>query len=227
MIEETITRLGRPKDSAKREEIVLSATELFMENGYELTSMEAVARQAGVSKLTIYSHFADKNELFRAIIQYRCDKIGMPASFAAEVKLEPREAFLNIARHAAANIFRADALRLMRIVQSEALRHPEIVQAYYEAGPKRVKTAFAGLLSEYNRRGLLSVADPMRGAEQFFSLLKGERLQRTLMLMSPSPDTGELEAHIKATVDFFLAAYRPCPAHSPSDRPQHAATENA
>ena len=69
--EATISRPGRPKDSVKREEIVSAATLLFMENGYGLTSMEAVAKQAGVSKLTIYSHFADKSELFRAIIQQR------------------------------------------------------------------------------------------------------------------------------------------------------------
>jgi TetR/AcrR family transcriptional repressor of mexJK operon len=54
MIEEAvICRPGRPKDTAKREEIVAAATDLFMQKGYELTSMEAVARQAGVSKLTI------------------------------------------------------------------------------------------------------------------------------------------------------------------------------
>jgi len=171
--------------------------------------MEAVARQAGVSKLTIYSHFADKAELFRAIIQYRCDKVGMPESFLTEASLSPQEALLKIARHAAPIIFRADSLRLMRVVQAEALRHPEIVEAYYGVGPRRVKTAFADLLHEFNRQGKLSVADPARASEQFFSLLKGERLQRTLMLMGPTPDMEELELHIKATVDFFLAAYCP------------------
>ena len=86
------SKAGRPKDSAKREDIVVAATRLFMEKGYELTSMEAVAGEANVSKLTIYSHFADKNQLFRAIIQYRCEKIGMPDSFLAEASLTPEEA---------------------------------------------------------------------------------------------------------------------------------------
>ncbi|MGB9153474.1 MAG: TetR/AcrR family transcriptional regulator [Alphaproteobacteria bacterium] len=208
-IEAVTCRPGRPKDAVKREEIVKAATTLFMENGYELTSMEAVARQAGVSKLTIYSHFADKSELFRAIIQYRCDKLGMPLSFLSEAETPVKQALLKIARHAVSLIFRADSIRLMRVVQAEALHHPEIVQIYYEVGPKRVKAAFADLLCDFDRQKQLSIRDSVRASEQFFSLLKGEMLQRTLMFQTTAPDEKELDKHIKATVDFFLAAYSP------------------
>jgi TetR/AcrR family transcriptional repressor of mexJK operon len=180
-----------------------------MQNGYELTSMEAVARQAGVSKLTIYSHFADKSELFRAIIQYRCDKVGMPESFLSEAETPIEHALIKIARNACKIIFRSDFIRLMRVVQAEALHHPEIVQIYYEVGPRRIKTAFRDLLQEFDRQGQVTIPDPVRASEQFFSLLKGEVLQRTLMFQLPAPTAEELESHIKATVAFFLAAYRP------------------
>lgn len=202
-------KAGRPKDSAKREDIVVAATKLFMEKGYELTSMEAVAREANVSKLTIYSHFADKEQLFRAIIQYRCDKIGMPQSFPEEAAMPAEEAFLKIAQRALSIIYRPDSLRLMRIIQAEALHHPEIVSAYYEAGPRCVKAAFTGLLETFNRQGKLAIPDPVRASEQFFSLLKGEPLQRILLMVAPVPDAEQIEAHIQATVKFFLAAYRP------------------
>jgi TetR/AcrR family transcriptional repressor of mexJK operon len=202
-------RAGRPKDIAKHEDIVVAATKLFMQNGYELTSMEAVAREAGVSKLTIYSHFADKNQLFRAIVQFRCDKVGLPHSFLEESALTPEEAFLKIARRALTIIYRTDSLRLMRVIQAEALHHPEIVQTYYEIGPRPVKAAFAELLEAFNQQGKLTITDPTRAAEQFFSLLKGEFLQRILLKISPPPDAEQIEAHIQATVQFFLAAYRP------------------
>jgi TetR/AcrR family transcriptional repressor of mexJK operon len=209
MIDEiAMARPGRPKDSVKREEIVAAATALFMENGFELTSMEAVARQANVSKLTIYSHYADKNELFRAIIQNRCDKVGMPKSFDAEAKLPVVQALTQIATSAATIIFREDSIRLMRVVQAEALRHPEIVQAYYDVGPRRVKTAFADLLREFTRQGKINISDPVIATDQFFSLLKGERLVRTLVFLSPSPDAQEVATHVANTVAFFLAAYR-------------------
>src|ERR1700685_3610870 len=85
---------GRPKDSAKREGIVRAATALFMKDGYELTSMDAVAKKADVSKLTIYSHFADKSDLFREVIRCRCDKSAMPECFLALAQESPEEALL-------------------------------------------------------------------------------------------------------------------------------------
>jgi TetR/AcrR family transcriptional repressor of mexJK operon len=210
MIDESLTmRPGRPKDSVKREEIVRAATRLFMEKGYELTSMEAVAREANVSKLTVYSHFADKKELFRAIVQYRCDKIGMPETLMSAANLPAREALLNIARGALARIFNPESISLIRMVNAEAMHHPEIVQVYHEVGPRRIKAAFADLLDEFNRQGKVKIADTACASEQFFSLLKGEMLQRTLYFLSPLPDAAELETHITATVDFFLAAYTP------------------
>jgi TetR/AcrR family transcriptional repressor of mexJK operon len=209
MIDETLTlRPGRPKDPVKRDEIVTAATDLFMLKGYELTSIEAVAKLAGVSKLTIYSHFADKNELFRAIVQNRCDKIGMPRAFEAEALMPVKQALLQIATFASANIFREDSLRLMRMIQAEAARHPEIIETYYEVGPRRVKRAFAELLRAFDKQGQLKIPDPVLATEQFFSLLKGERLMRTLMMMAAPPSAEELARHAEATVAFFLSAYQ-------------------
>jgi len=209
LISRLICRQGRPKDSAKREDIVSAATRLFMENGYELTSMEAVARQAGVSKLTIYSHFADKQELFRAIVQTRCDEIGMPTSLMEYAKLPVEEALLEISRAALERILNPDTIHLIRVVQAEAMHRPEIVRIYYEVGPNRVRTAFADLLREFDRQGKVSIQDPACASEQFFCLLKGEMLQNILMLRAPTPPAEEIEAHIEETVGLFLASYKP------------------
>jgi TetR/AcrR family transcriptional repressor of mexJK operon len=210
MIEEALSlRPGRPKDVAKREDIILAATALFMHKGFELTSMEAVAKQANVSKLTIYSHFADKNELFRGVVELSCQRMGMPTDFSAEGALPVEQALTQIATHAMTHIFREDTIRLMRIIQAEAGRQPEMVQTYYDHGPRRIKTAFADLLREFDRQGQVSIPDATRATEQFFSLLKGEKLMRILMLMAPFPEPDEIAAHVKSTVTFFLSAYRP------------------
>ena len=63
---------GRPKDPAKREAILAAAQVLFLGNGYEGSSMDAIAAEAGVSKLTLYSHFGDKEALYlEALKRYR------------------------------------------------------------------------------------------------------------------------------------------------------------
>ena len=55
--------------SSKRDVIIQAAVKTFLENGYAATSMNQVAEEAGVIKATIYSHFADKKQLFKAVIE--------------------------------------------------------------------------------------------------------------------------------------------------------------
>ena len=65
---------GRPKDLEKRAAILEAAMALFPERGYEGVSMDAIAQQAGVSKLTVYNHFADKEALFAAAVITCCEQ---------------------------------------------------------------------------------------------------------------------------------------------------------
>ena len=66
---------GRPKDPAKRAAILEAAKTLFLAGGFSGTSMDAVAKEAGVSKLTVYSHFSDKETLFSAAIEAKCQNM--------------------------------------------------------------------------------------------------------------------------------------------------------
>src|SRR5690606_2086124 len=66
---------GRPKDLEKRAAILDAAKTLFPERGYEGTSMDAIAQAAGVSKLTVYSHFQDKDTLFVEAVKAKCEEL--------------------------------------------------------------------------------------------------------------------------------------------------------
>src|SRR5690348_17437726 len=65
---------GRPKDLEKRAAILEAAKRLFPQHGFEGTSMDAVAAEAGVSKLTVYSHFGGKEALFIETVRCKCDR---------------------------------------------------------------------------------------------------------------------------------------------------------
>ena len=200
--------LGRPKDAAKRGDIVRAANTLFLKNGYELTSMEAVAKKAGVSKLTIYSHFDNKDELFKEVIRQRCDKLATPENFMALANEPVEKALLEVGINFTALIFRPDSIRLHCIMQAEAARHPKVVQIFFEAGPKRVREAFCKLLQVWNDNKQLTVPNVAKATEQFFSLLKGEMLMKAMLLQMPMPSEEELKIHVRDTVKFFLAAYK-------------------
>lgn len=198
---------GRPKDVSKREDIVRAAASLFFKDGYELTSMEAIARKADVSKLTIYSHFTNKDELFREVVRQRCDRRALSFMEMADIPVE--KALMQIAAELARLLFSADSIRLQRLIQAEAVHHPKVVQIFYDAGPKRVREAFGDLLKAWHRKGWLAVPDIPRSTEQFFSLLKGEKLMKTLMTITRIPHNTEIRKHVQATVALFLAGHKP------------------
>jgi TetR/AcrR family transcriptional repressor of mexJK operon len=205
------TTTGRPKDALKRENIIAAATTLFMKQGYELTSVEAIAKTADVSKLTIYSHFTNKTELFRIVIEQCCDQLAAPESFIAYAKLPVKQGLMQLGGSLTALIYSDEAIHLQRIMQSEALQHGQIVKVFYEAGPQRVKLAFAELLSVWQQQKQLVITDINRATEQFFSLLKGEVYVKAMLLLSPIPTADEIELHVQSTVTMFLAAYQAKP----------------
>jgi len=201
--------IGRPKDAAKHARIVRAANTLFMKNGYADTSMESVAKKADVSKLTIYSHFANKDDLFREVISQRCARLMGPESFMALAGEPVEKALLQLGINFTSLIFTPDSIRLHSIMQAEAARHPKVVQIFFEAGPKRVRAEFAKLLQVWNEQKKLTISDTAKATDQFFSLLNGEMLMKVMLLRTSMPSLAERKAHVRATVDFFLAAYRP------------------
>ncbi len=207
----TCAATGRPKDTLKRENILTAATALFMKQGYELTSVEAIAKTADVSKLTIYSHFTSKTELFRIVIEQCCDQLAAPESFIAYAKLPVKQGLMQLGGSLAALIYSDEAIHLQRIMQSEVLQHGQIVKVFYEAGPQRVKHAFSELLNVWQQQKQLIITDINRATEQFFSLLKGEIYVKAMLLLSPIPTAYEIELHVQSTVTMFLAAYQAKP----------------
>ena len=204
----TYATTGRPKDALKRENILTAATALFMKQGYELTSVEAIAKTADVSKLTIYSHFTSKTELFRIVIEQCSDQLAAPESFIAYAKLPVKQGLMQLGGSLATLIYSNDAIHLQRIMQSESLQHGQIVKVFYEAGPQRVKLAFAELLSQWQQQKQLVITDINLATEQFFSLLKGEVYVKAMLLLSPIPTADEIELHVQSTVTMFLAVYQ-------------------
>jgi len=211
----TCATTGRPKDGLKRERILAAATALFMKQGYELTSVEAIAKAADVSKLTIYSHFTNKTELFRSVIEQCCDQLAAPESFIAYAQLPVKQGLLQLGASLTALIYNEEAIHLQRIMQSEALQHAQIVKVFYEAGPQRVKLAFAELLNVWHKQKQLDFIDINRATEQFFSLLKGEVYVKAMLLLSPVPTADEIELHVQNTVAMFLATYQANPIMDP------------
>jgi TetR/AcrR family transcriptional repressor of mexJK operon len=199
---------GRPKDLAKREAILEAAKTLFLSLGYANTSMDAVAAAAGVSKLTVYSHFTDKQTLFGSAVMATCQG-QLPDLLFEYPDGEPvEEVLLTIARGFQALISSDEAVKLYRLIIAQSSLDPSFGEYFYEVGPKRVQAGMEVLLRGAHDRGLLRIDNPLRAAEHFFCLVKGAPDYRLLLGCAGALEGDEAEAHVRDAVGVFMRAFQ-------------------
>ncbi len=197
--------MGRPSDTAKRDAIVASASSRFFADGFAATSIEQVAADAGVSKVTIYNHFGDKGGLFTAAVERECEKMRGYFSLEDMPKGTIRERLTVIAEAMFAFLSRPEMIQFERRIAAETEHEPAIGLAFLEAGPWRMKKGFAAWLAHASEAGEIDIEDPRLAAEQFVSLAKGMGdLERRF---GSVPSDEENTKRIAGAVDVFLAAY--------------------
>lgn len=200
---------GRPKDLEKRAAILDAAKTLFPRRGYAGVSMDAIAQAAGVSKLTVYSHFQDKDTLFVEAVKAKCEDLLPSDLFVARFEGPIRGQLVRIA-HAFFRLITSDeAIAIHRIMSRQLPEDSHLPKMFWEAGPKRTQEAFATFLRAEDAAGELHVPDASLAASQFFCLLKGEYHARLLCGYPEHFTPADVDAHVEATVDLFLRAYGP------------------
>ncbi len=199
---------GRPKDLAKRAAILEAAKRMFTQQGFERASMDQIASEAGVSKLTVYSHFGDKESLFAAAVRAYCEQQLPSSLFQTEAPGTPlRERLLAIARAFYSMISNPEAVAGHRILCSPQLTESPLPRMFWEAGPQRVQDEFAALLRRRIAAGELDIPDVPRAAAQFFTLLKGEPHAQLVFGCCGELADADIESHLAASVDLFLRGY--------------------
>lgn len=200
---------GRPKDMEKRAAILEAAKQLFVKQGFEGTSMDAIANKAGVSKLTVYSHYRDKETLFAEAVRSKCDTLMPDELFQPDLKGPLRKQLLAIARAFFSLITSEDAIAIHRTIIANARTAPKLADRFWQAGPLKVQEGLESFLRAEVEAGKLDIADLHCAATQFYCLLKGECYARMEFGCGEPPTAREIDEHLNATVDFFLRAYAP------------------
>lgn len=196
---------GRPADAAKHAAIIEAAIGSFFARGYAASSIEHIAADAGVSKVTVYSHFGDKRALFSAAVETECERLRDHFSIASIERGSVRDRLLAIGEAMVAFLSRPEMIQFDRRIAAETEHEPEIGAAFLAAGPHRVKRAFAGLLRAMTESGEIAVEDTELAAEQFVSMCKGMGdLERRFG--RPSDPARDRE-RIEGAVEVFCRAY--------------------
>jgi len=197
----------------KHQAILGAAGELFLRDGYGGTTMDAIAARAGVSKQTVYKHFADKRRLFSEIVLGTVDAAGDPVA-ERSVELERSEDLQSdlaaLARDQLDGVLDPRLLALRRLVIGEVARFPELGRAFYDRGFGRSAASLASAFGRLAERGALEVDDPELAAAHFNWLILSAPVNRAMLLGDEGiPSSGELDRHVEAGVRAFLAIYGP------------------
>ena len=163
----------RSKSESKRKQILVAATLLFTEQGYSSTSMDLIAKNAGVSKQTVYSHFGSKDELFAASIKQKCDSYQM-TEISLDTASEPAEILFVLAKRFLAMLTSKEALAIHKICAYESKSYPQISELFYQEGPERIVNDVAKLMAEFDSKQQLIIPEAKFAALQFLNMVKGE-----------------------------------------------------
>lgn len=197
----------------KRDEILSAAREVFTNEGYMGTSMDAVAAQAGASKRTLYQYFPDKKQLFAAAVLDTVDRgfeYFKPRILALAETDDVEAAIREHARATLTGLTNPELLKMRRLVIAEAERFPEIGREYYQRSWVRTLELLADTLRALTRRGLLAVEDPDRAAYLFTWLVVSIPATKVAFLGDAALDPpDELAAQADEAARVFLAAYGP------------------
>lgn len=191
-----------------REHILEVASKLLLTNGYGATSFETIARQARVSKRTLYDRFPDKPALMRAVVSRLIDSLRPPAH---EPIIEGR-GLEQILVHLALLVLRAAleprALALHRLIVAESHRFPELAAAVATAGGRQEAVALiSDLFKRRSQRTPISAADAEFAAQQFLQMIVSLPQLRAIAsgaAMTPA----ELDRWAQRTVGLFLRGFR-------------------
>jgi AcrR family transcriptional regulator len=188
-----------------------AASDLFLRDGYRGVSMDDVAAAAGVSKQTIYKHFADKQSLFSEVVVHEVAAAADPVHDEV-LRLEQTEDIeqdlRDLARHLVARVMRPRILQLRRLVIGEADRFPELGRTFHEQGPGRTMAALASAFRRLADRELLAIEDVQLAAAHFNWLVLSIPLNRAMLLGDDQPPSRrELNRYADAGTRAFLAAY--------------------
>jgi TetR/AcrR family transcriptional regulator, mexJK operon transcriptional repressor len=195
----------------KGEAIAAAALRLFLRDGYERTSVDAIAAAAEVSKRTIYNRYGDKESLFLSVL--RDTFATSMATFAgiAEAYLggdgDAQQALTAFARETALTLTTApERIAMVRLIMTEAPYFPALMRA--EMSTQSMHATISRYLARMAADGRLDITDPAEAADHLFALTFGQINSRT-MFGAIQLSSAELDQVITSGVGVFVRAYRP------------------
>ncbi|WP_234360122.1 TetR/AcrR family transcriptional regulator [Streptomyces sp. DSM 15324] len=186
-----------------------AAVELFLSGGFDRTSMDAVAAHAGVSKTTVYAHFGDKLELFRAVTERSGTALDLALDEAALASDgDPEDRLTHVVLKVLQATSSPQFLAFLRVMMAESNRHPELIETMRTLGVPHVVDVVAATLREDAVRHGYHLPDPESYAGLFIRMAAAGVQMDALIALGQELDHAFLEGLARWTAAVFLRALR-------------------
>lgn len=203
----TQTRRGRPANEALGQTIVNAARELFVESGFQATTLDKVAQRAKVSKLSIYRHFENKEALFSAAIEAHCRQL-VPLPVFECTAASAEEQLVAVASVLLRTLLGSDVRNVEAMILEDKANQRSLGKLFYEAGFAQVLAHIETVLEQMHAKAVLTVPDPYQSARLFAALIKGaDILMIARFDTARGEDDNEIESYCRSAVAMFVAAH--------------------
>ena len=196
------TRKGR-----KYDQVLEGARTVFLRDGFDGASVDDIAREAGVSKATLYSYFPDKRLLFMAVATMECRRQADEAEAVIDDTAPVAQVLTEAATRITAFVLSDFGQRVFRICVAESDRFPGLGHEFYHSGPLLIRERLAEHLRCAMRRGELLIDDVTLAADQFMQLCKADLHERMIFGMADCCTVSDRKRIIDGAVQMFMARY--------------------
>lgn len=200
---------GRPKDLEKRAKILQAAKSIFLKMGYHATNMNQIAKEAGVTKLTVYNHFQDKGNLFICAIEESCEESIRTKQFELTADSDFKQALQLMCQLALSIIYLPEALKLDCLLFELAAEQSPLTQQFFDASHTRMCHVWCDFFEQAIAFKFIQADAPLKQTELIISLMLGIRHQQVLLGLAAVPTADEIDQIIQHAIEIFLLKYQP------------------
>ena len=200
---------GRPKDLEKRAKILQAAKSIFLKMGFHATNMNQIAKEAGVTKLTVYNHFQDKANLFICAIEESCEESIRAKQFELTAESDFKQALYLMCDRALGIIYLPEAIKLDCLMFELAAEQSPLEQRFFDASHTLMFIVWCHFFEQAIAFKFIQADPPIKQTELMLSLLLGIRHQQVLLNLAPVPTAAEIDQMIQQSIEIFLLKYQP------------------
>ncbi|MCK0095707.1 TetR/AcrR family transcriptional regulator [Yoonia sp. F2084L] len=193
--------------TSSHDRILHAARRLFFEHGFEKVSTDLLAREAAVSKASIYRHFKNMADILRCVTEAEAVKFREVTPPKIETLADLREALTQYSTKLLTFLNAADTMEFSRLMHEEARDNPDIGRTFFDAAYGQTQNDFAKMFTTAQSKGVLSdETDAMDIAEDLMGLLEGLGMVRVQLGVIKVPYV-DIEKRTKRAVTTILCMH--------------------